>query len=77
MKRGFESCGYREDVEAMLYWAVHPRLNGCSSVCLLCGQSPSDDMDVMSALVHLEWCPARLAAERCKDQSLAAWIETQ
>lgn len=38
-------CHYAEDLDAASHFVFHPRLNGASSTCILCGNATDDDDD--------------------------------
>ncbi len=37
-----EHCSYAEDLDAVQHFVFHPRMNGCSNVCLMCGHGTSE-----------------------------------
>lgn len=66
-------CSYPEDVSSLAHFVFHPRMNGCSNVCLVCGQGA----DVDSTDGHATNCAYRRALERTASEAgkLQAHIE--
>lgn len=72
LEDGLAAASYIEEVQHLRFFVFHPRLNGCSNVCLLCGRGVFEDDG------HADDCPYKLALERTsKDEPLQAYIDRQ
>lgn len=79
LTKALESCAYIEDVRALHHFVFHPRYNGASNTCLLCGNpadiDPEEDPEGDWARGHTADClwPKTLLAH--ENHSLAYWVE--
>lgn len=68
---------YYEDVLALKHFVFHPRLNGCSNMCNVCGYGACalDDADDLEIDGHADDCAYVRAAQRVGPKGpLEAWI---
>lgn len=74
LSEALADCMYIEDVMALRHFIYHPRMNGASNVCLVCGVGT----DLNTDDGHLDTCAYVKALKRVEPTGvLTAWIERQ
>lgn len=70
-----DDCAYPEDVQALKHFVFHPRHNGASNTCLVCGYAVATE-DPYWSDGHASNCAYLKAVLRWRNApTLAAWIE--